>query len=141
MRTLYLPETAFSPNTDANEVSYLTIKHSVKQPQHFSNYFLCVCIQIIYIYIFKCVCIYMHKCMYFKIYSLEYLVTDQWGYRARHILNQITPKTRFYLNLCVSKNRVNRRDEIGRREEKEKSLYRVWFLYLYSKKIWLKYCL
>ena len=47
VRTLYFPDTSFSPNTDAYGVSQITIKHSVKQPQHSQK---CVCV---------CVC--MHK--------------------------------------------------------------------------------
>ena len=43
VRTLYFPDTSFSPNTDAYGVSQITIKHSVKQPQH-SQKCVCVCV-------------------------------------------------------------------------------------------------
>lgn len=45
VRTLYFPDTSFSPNTDAYRVSQITIKHSVKQPQH-SQKCVCVCTNI-----------------------------------------------------------------------------------------------
>ena len=55
LRTLYFPDTSFSPNTDAYGVSQITIKHSVKQPQHSQ----------------KCVCVCVYAQIYFKKHTIK----------------------------------------------------------------------